>query len=79
MDEREHWDAYMNAYQDALNATSRSWAPWYAIPAEDKRFMRLAVSEVVCRTLSSLALAYPEVSADDRRELLEARERLVSG
>ena len=79
VDEREHWDAYMNAYQDALNATSRSWAPWYAIPAEDKRFMRLAVSEVVCRTLSSLALAYPEVSADDRRELLEARERLVSG
>jgi len=79
VDEREHWDTYMSAYQDALNATSRSWAPWYAIPADDKRFMRLAVSDVVCRTLSSLALAYPEVSADDHRELLEARERLVSG
>lgn len=79
VDEREHWDAYMRAYEDALNATSRSWAPWYAIPADDKRFMRLAVSEVVCQTLSSLALAYPEVSADDRRELLEARQRLVSG
>jgi len=79
VDEREHWDTYMSAYQDALNATSRPWAPWYAIPADDKRFMRLAVSELVCRTLSSLALAYPEVSADDRRELLEARERLVDG
>ena len=79
VDEREHWDTYMSAYQDALNATSRPWAPWYAIPADNKRFMRLAVSEVVCRTLSSLALAYPEVSADDRRELMEARERLVSG
>ncbi len=78
VDEREHWDAYMKAYQDALNATSRPWAPWYAIPADDKPFMRLTVSEVVCRTLSSLALAYPEVNADDRRELLEARERLVS-
>jgi PPK2 family polyphosphate:nucleotide phosphotransferase len=79
VDEREHWDTYMSAYEDALNATSRPWAPWYAIPADDKRFMRLAVSEVVCQTLSSLALAYPEVSADDRRELLEARQRLVSG
>ena len=79
VDEREHWDTYMSAYQDALNATSRPWAPWYAIPADDKPFMRLAVSDVVCRTLSSLALAYPEVSADDRRELLEARKRLVSG
>ena len=78
VDEREHWDTYMSAYQDALNATSRPWAPWYAIPADDKPFMRLAVSDVVCRTLSSLALAYPEVSADDRRELLEARKRLVS-
>ena len=79
VDEREHWDTYMSAYEDALNATSRPWAPWYAIPADDKRFMRLAVSEIVCRMPSSLALAYPEVSADDRRELLEARERLVSG
>jgi hypothetical protein len=41
--------------------------------------MRLAVSEILCRTLSSLALSYPEVSEADRQELLEARERLVSG
>ena len=78
VDEREHWDAYMDAYQDVLNATSRPWAPWYAIPADDKRFMRLAVSEIVCRTLSSLALAYPKVSEEDRQELLEARERLLA-
>ena len=69
----------MHAYQEALNATSRSSAPWYAIPADDKPFMRLAVADIVCRTLSSLALAYPEVSDEDRRALLEARERLISG
>ena len=78
VDEREHWDAYMNAYQDALNATSRPWAPWYSIPADDKRFMRLAVSEIVCGTLSSLSLAYPTMNDEDRRELLEARERLIT-
>ncbi len=78
VDEREHWDSYMKAYEEALNATSKPWAPWYAIPADDKRFMRLAVSEIVCRTLSSLALAYPTVGEEARRELLEARERLIT-
>jgi PPK2 family polyphosphate:nucleotide phosphotransferase len=77
VDERDRWDAYMNAYQHALNATSRSWAPWYAIPADDKRFMRLAVAEIVCRTLSSLALAYPSISDEARGELLAARGRLI--
>jgi PPK2 family polyphosphate:nucleotide phosphotransferase len=79
VDERQHWDAYMVAYEEALNATSRPWAPWYAIPADDKKYMRLAVSEIIRDTLSSLNLAYPRVSEADRRALLEARERLVSG
>ena len=78
VDERAHWQAYMNAYQDALNATSRPWAPWYAIPADDKSCMRLAVSEILCRTLSSLGLEYRPVSDEDRRDLLEARDRLNS-
>lgn len=78
VDEREHWDAYMGAYEEALNATSRSWAPWYAIPADDKDFMRLTVSDILCRTLSGLSLAYPTVNAEDRRDLMEARERLLT-
>lgn len=78
VEEAEHWNAYMNAYEEALNATSRPWAPWYAIPADDKDFMRLAVSDIVCRALSSLGLAYPTVSDEDRRALIEARERLIS-
>jgi PPK2 family polyphosphate:nucleotide phosphotransferase len=78
VDERQHWKAYMDAYREALNATSRPWAPWYAIPADDKSFMRLAVADVMCRTLSTLALAYPTVSDEDRRALLDARERLMS-
>jgi PPK2 family polyphosphate:nucleotide phosphotransferase len=79
VDEREHWDAYMLAYEEALNATSRPWAPWYAIPADDKKYMRLAVSEIIRDTLASLGLTYPRVSETDRSALLEARERLVSG
>ncbi|MDH3862274.1 MAG: polyphosphate kinase 2 family protein, partial [Gammaproteobacteria bacterium] len=43
--ERRHWDDYMRAYEDALNATSRPWAPWYAIPADDKPYMRARVAD----------------------------------
>jgi PPK2 family polyphosphate:nucleotide phosphotransferase len=75
--ERDHWDAYRYAYEEALRATSRPWAPWYAIPADDKPFMRMTVADVVVRTLEGLGLAYPEVNEaekarfDGMRRLLE--------
>jgi len=75
--EAEHWSEYMAAYQDALRATSRPWAPWYAIPADDKPFMRAVVADVIVRTLKSLPLAYPKVSDEARAELQALREKLV--
>jgi len=77
--ERQHWDDYMVAYEEALNATSRSWAPWYAIPADNKPYMRNAVAEIVVRTLDSLGLAYPMVSAAERAELQAAGRKLEAG
>lgn len=76
--ERAHWDDYMHAYQEALNATSRPWAPWYAIPADDKPFMRAAVADIVVRTLEGLGLAYPTVSEEDRAELRALGEELAN-
>ena len=58
--ERGFWEAYMEAYRDALAATSKPWAPWYSIPADDKPFMRLKVAEIVVDTLRTLGLRYPE-------------------
>ena len=52
----------MDAYEQALNATARPWAPWYAIPADDKRFMRYQVADIVVRTLEDhdrVALLHP--------------------
>ncbi|MES9844404.1 MAG: PPK2 family polyphosphate kinase [Candidatus Sedimenticola sp. PURPLELP] len=75
--ERGHWNDYMHAYEEALSATSRPWAPWYAIPADDKPHMRLTVARIIRQTLESLALEYPKVSAkeqvrfDEMRQLLE--------
>jgi PPK2 family polyphosphate:nucleotide phosphotransferase len=70
------WGDYMHAYEEALNATSRPWAPWYAIPADDKLAMRLKVAEVVVDTLKSLDLKYPEVSEKQLKKNAEMRTLL---
>jgi PPK2 family polyphosphate:nucleotide phosphotransferase len=74
--EREHRDAYVQAFEEALAATSRPHAPWYAIPADDKPFMRVAVADLVVRALEDLGLGYPSVSDADRARFDEMRRRL---
>jgi PPK2 family polyphosphate:nucleotide phosphotransferase len=76
VEERQHWDTYMQAYEDALKQTSRPWAPWYAIPADEKPYMRLTVAEILATTLRSLGLAYPIVSAYQIAEYDEMRKNL---
>ena len=76
--ERRHWDDYMGAYEQALNATSRPWAPWYAIPADDKPYMRARVADIIIGALQSIGLEYPEPSAEDRAEFAAARKELIS-
>jgi PPK2 family polyphosphate:nucleotide phosphotransferase len=75
--ERGHWDAYQHAYQEALRATSRPWAPWYAVPADDKRFMRRTVAEIVHDTMRRLPIAYPRLPDDERAEMLRLRDGLA--
>ena len=74
--ERRHWDNYMQAYEDALNATSRPWAPWFSIPADDKPYMQARVAEIIIEALQNIGLKYPEPSDEDRAEFAEARQEL---
>ncbi len=74
--ERMHWDDYMQAYEAAVNATSRPWAPWYAIPADSKPYMRARVAEIIVDALSGLGLAYPQPSTRDKERFEEARIHL---
>ena len=76
LDEREHWPAYMDGYQAALQATSKPWAPWYAIPADNKPYMRVVVADILRRTLEKMDPRFPtpETSPDDLQAL---RDRLV--
>ena len=71
--DRQHWDAYLDAYQCALNSTSRPWAPWFAIPADHKPYMRLAVAEIIVATLRAMDPQLPHVAPihpEERRRLL---------
>ncbi|MDJ0939756.1 MAG: polyphosphate kinase 2 family protein [Woeseiaceae bacterium] len=74
--ERRYWDDYMAAYEHLLNATSRPWAPWYAIPADNKRYMRARVAETIIETLKSIGLRYPEPTDEERRQFAESRAEL---
>ena len=74
--ERPFWEQYMRAYEDALNATSRPWAPWYAIPADSKPIMRAIVADVLVASLAGLGLQYPEPGASDLVGFSEGRARL---
>lgn len=76
--ERAYWDNYMTAYTEAIEATSTKRSPWYIIPADKKWFTRLAVSEVLMKTMESLDLRYPTVTEAHQAELAEAKKMLES-
>jgi PPK2 family polyphosphate:nucleotide phosphotransferase len=75
--ERAHWDAYMEAYTDAISATSTRWAPWYIVPADHKWVTRTIVAEVLTATLRDLDLHVPAVTAEQEEALEQARKQLL--
>ena len=76
--ERARWDDYMHAYQEAVGRTSRPWAPWYAVPADDKDYMRTTVAEIVVEALESLGLRYPEADPEEVARFGELRRQLAA-
>jgi len=74
--ERARWDDYLDAYEEAISATSTAWAPWYVIPADHKPVMQAMVAAVLVDTIGSLDLRWPEVSAEARAANQEARRKL---
>jgi polyphosphate kinase 2 (PPK2 family) len=74
--ERQQWEQYMDAYDEALSATSTLESPWYAIPADKKKNARLIISEVLIQTLRDLKVDYPEATPEHVAELGRLREEL---
>lgn len=76
VEERKHWDSYMQAYETALNGTSRPWAPWYAVPADDKPYMRVCIAEIIVDTLKRMNLDYPELDKDTHKRFRVLEKQL---
>ncbi|TFH66800.1 MAG: polyphosphate kinase 2 family protein [Gemmatimonadales bacterium] len=74
--EREHWDDYMAAYEEAIRETSTPEAPWVVVPSDRKWYARVVVAETIVRTLESLNLSYPVISQEAREDMAVARTAL---
>jgi PPK2 family polyphosphate:nucleotide phosphotransferase len=64
--EREHWPAYIEAYEEAIRATSTAHAPWFIIPSNHKWFRNLAISSILVQALEEMDLQTPRPSVDLR-------------
>ena len=74
--ERQHWKAYMSAYEDMIQNTATKESPWYVVPADNKWYTRMVVAAAVVTALASLGLQYPKVSKEKRAALLAAGKEL---
>jgi len=67
----------MEAYEQCLSATSTKRAPWYVVPADDKKNARLIISQVILETFKSLNMQYPQTDEKRKQELQSIREQLT--
>lgn len=74
--ERQHWNEYMQCYEEMLAETSTDIAPWYVIPADQKWLCRALVSRILVTTINSLNAKYPKVSSEQLASLDECRKQL---
>ena len=79
--EREYWDDYVAAYEDALTKCSTESGPWYIIPSDKKWFRNLAVSQIIVERMSQLKMKYPPPAFDveQLREALKANQKGGAG
>ncbi len=75
--ERAHWQEYQSAYEQAIRATATEAAPWHVVPADQKWFTRLVVSETIAEAMEGLDLHYPKVAPEEKARLLAAKATLL--
>ncbi len=75
--ERDFWKDYMIAYEECLSATSTKNAPWFAVPADDKKNARLIISQIILDALNDMKVVFPKVDAKRKKELQELRKLLA--
>ena len=76
--ERGYWAEYMQAYEDAINATASKHNPWYIIPADKKWYARYLVSQAVVDVFKKIAPQYPTLSEEAQKNLLKDKKILLN-
>jgi len=74
--ERALFDQYMECYETAINETSKNYAPWYVLPADNKWFARVAAVQIIIDALEKMDLHYPQVSQEEIVALQTAKKNL---
>ena len=79
MRERQYWDQYQEIYGEMISKTSKDYAPWYIVPADNKWYTRFVVSQIVIKALRDIAPEFPEMSKEIKNQLDEFRRLIESG
>lgn len=74
--ERQLWDDYQNAYEEAINETSKEYSPWYVLPADNKWFTRFAALQIIIENLEAMDLQFPVLPEEEIEGLKAAEEQL---
>ena len=77
VEERQFWDRYADAFEEAIRATASKRAPWYVVPADNKWFTRVVVAAAIVQALKELDLSYPKIDGAKRKALNAARTSLL--
>lgn len=76
--ERGYWEEYQTAYEEAINATATSYAPWYIVPADDKPTARLIVAKILLEELRKIKVDFPKLTADEEIHFKDYKATLES-
>ena len=74
--ERAFWDDYQHAYEETIRNTATPLAPWHAVPADHKWFLRVVISSALVSALEKLPLHYPKVDKGSLEELAQVKRAL---
>jgi PPK2 family polyphosphate:nucleotide phosphotransferase len=76
--ERKFWDKYQSAFEESISNTSQSYAPWFIIPADNKWFSRIAISDIIIHTFKNMDLKIPDLPQSEKDLLEKVRKELLS-
>jgi PPK2 family polyphosphate:nucleotide phosphotransferase len=74
--ERKYWDAYQQAYEDAISKCSTDYAPWYIVPSNHKWYRNLAIAHTLVYSMRKYKDEWKSQLEERGRQVLEALKKM---